>query len=56
MVRVNFGCLTNLDKSKARANCAYSRGERGLFGCFFYNFTFVSLFYLPLFGRRPDID
>ena len=32
---VNFGRLTNLDKSEARANCAYSRRERGLFGRFF---------------------
>ena len=27
----------------------------GLFGHFFLSFIF-SLFFLPLFGRRPDID
>ena len=34
------------DKSKTRANCAYSRRERSLFGHFF-NFIFISLFLSP---------
>ena len=49
------GCPTNLGKSKARANCACSRCGWGLFGHFFLS-SIISLFYLPLFGRQPDID
>ena len=36
------GRLTNLDQSKARANCAYSKYGRGLFGHFFLS-SIISL-------------
>ena len=49
------GRLTNLDKSWARAFCACSRCGWGLFGHFFIS-SIISLFILPLSGRRPDID
>ena len=42
------GRRTNLDQSRAR--CGW-----GLFG-FFYLSSIISLFFLPLSGRRPDID
>ena len=45
---------TNLDNSRAMANCACSRCERGLFLIFFLS-SIVFLFYLPLSARRPDI-
>ena len=45
---------TNLDQSQARAYCAYSRCGWGLFGRFFLS-SIIS-FFLPLSGRRPDID
>ena len=48
------GRPTNLNYSRARANCAYSRCGWGLFGHFFSRLSF--LFFLPLSGRRPDID
>ena len=48
------GRPTNLDKSRARAFCAYSRCGWGLFGLF--SLVYLSLFFLPLSGRRPDID
>ena len=43
-----------LDKSRARAFCACSRCGWGLFGHFslVYHFSF----FLPLSGRRPNID
>ena len=48
------GRPTNLDQSMARAYCACSR-----YGCgwldIFLSFI-IALFFLPLFGRRPDID
>ena len=44
------GRPTNLDNNRARAYCACSRCERVLFGHFF------SLFFLPVSGRRSDID
>ena len=47
------GRPTYLDSSRARAYCACSRCGWGLFGHFLY---FISLFFLPLSGRRPDID
>ena len=47
------GGPTNLDDSRARAYCACSRCGWGLFGHFF---SHLSFFFLPLFGRRPDID
>ena len=49
------GRPTSLDDSRARAYCACSRCGWGLFGHFFPSSIF-SLFSLPLFGRRPDID
>ena len=42
----------NLDDSRARAYCACSRCGWGLFGHFYLNYPF----FLPLFGRRSDID
>ena len=50
-----LGRPTSLDDSKARAYCACSRFEWGMCGHFFLSSIF-SLFFLPLFGRRPDID
>ena len=47
------GRPTNLDVSRARAYCACS--GCGLFGLFFLS-SIISLFFLPLSGRRPDID
>ena len=49
------GRPTNLDKSRARAYYACSRCGWGLFGYFYSHLSF-SLPFLPLFGRRPDID
>ena len=49
------GCPTSLDDSRARAYCTCNRCGWGLFGHFFLPSIF-SLFFLPLFGRRPDID
>ena len=50
-----LGRPTSLDDSRARAYCACSRCGWGLFGHFFLSSIF-SLFFLSLFGRRPDID
>ena len=49
------GRPTNFDYSTARAYCAYSRCGRGLFATFLLS-SISSLFFLPLSGRRPDID
>ena len=49
------GRPTNLNYSRARACCACSRCGWGLFGHFFLS-SVLSLLFLPLFGRRPDID
>ena len=49
------GRPTTLDDSSARAYCVAIGAGRGLFGHFFLSSIF-SLFFLPLFGRRPDID
>ena len=49
------GRPTNLDYSRARAYCVCSGCGWGLFGHFFLS-SIISLFFLPLFGRRPDID
>ena len=49
------GRPTTLDNSRARAYCAYSRCGWGLFWTFFLS-SIISLFFLPLSGRRPDID
>ena len=49
------GRPTNLDNSRARAYCACSRCGWGVVWSFFLS-TVISHFYLPLSGRRPDID
>ena len=49
------GRPTYLDESRARAYFACSRCGWGLFGHFFLS-SIISLFFLPLSGRRPDID
>ena len=46
------GCPTNLIYSRARAYCAYSRCEWGLFGHFFSHLSFHSSFFLSL-GDGP---
>ena len=46
---------TNSDNSRTRAYCACSRCEWGLFWTFFLS-SVISLFFLPLSGRRPGID
>ena len=50
-----LGRPANLDNIRARAYCAFSRCGWGLLGHFFLS-SFISLFFLPLSGRRPDID
>ena len=42
------------DESRARAYCACSRCGRGCLDIFLS--SIISLFFLPLSGRRPDID
>ena len=49
------GRPTTSKDSRARAYCSCSRCGWGLFGTFFLSSIF-SLFFLPLSGRRPDID
>ena len=49
------GRLTNLDYSRARAYCACSGCGGGVVWTFFLS-SIISLFFLPLSGRRPDID
>ena len=49
------GRPTNLDSSRARAYCARSRCGWMLYGLFFLS-SIISLFFLPVSGRRPDID
>ena len=49
------GRPTNLGNSRARAYSACSRCGWGLFGHFFHS-SVISLSFLPLSGRRPDID
>ena len=48
------GRPTNLDLSRARAYCACSWCGLCCFDIFLS--SVISLFFLPLFGRRPDID
>ena len=50
------GRPTNLDDSGTRAHCACSRCGWGLCGPFFSRLSLFFLFFLPLSGRRPDID
>ena len=47
------GRPTNLDYSRARAYCACSRCGWGCLDIFLS--SIISLFFLPLFGRQPDI-
>ena len=49
------GRPTNLDYSRARACCACSRCGWELFGHIFL-LSILCLLFLPLFGRRLDID
>ena len=49
------GRPTNLEYSRARAYCAYNRCGLGVVWTFFLS-SITSLFFLPLSGRRPDID
>ena len=49
------GRPTNLDHSRARAYCACSGCGWGLFGLFVSRLSFL-FFFLPVSGRRPDID
>ena len=46
---------TYLDLSRARAYCACNRCGSGVVWTFFLS-SVISLFFLPLSGRRPDID
>ena len=48
------GRPTNLDYGRARAYYACSRCGWGLFD--FFLSSIISGFFLPLSGRRPDID
>ena len=50
----NAGAFYNVADSRARAYCTYSRCGWGLFGQFYSPLSF--LLFLPLSGRRPDID
>ena len=47
------GRPTKLDKSKARAYCACSRCEWGLFGHFFSQLSFLFFFFPPSLGDGP---
>ena len=49
------GRPTSLKNSRARAYCACSWCGRGWFGYFFLS-SIISLFFLPLSVRRPNID
>ena len=49
------GRLTNLDDSRANVYCAGSGCSGGCLGIFFL-LSIISLFFLPLSRRRPDID
>ena len=49
------GRPTYLDDSRARAYCAYSGCGWGFVWTFLIS-SIISLFFLPLSGRRPDID
>ena len=49
------GRPTNLDWSRARAYCACSRCGWGVVWTFLLS-SILSFLFLPLFGRRPDID
>ena len=49
------GRPTHFDMSRARAYCTCSRCGFGCLDIFFLS-SVISLFFLPLSGRRPDID
>ena len=49
------GRPTNLSYSRARAYCACIECGWGVVWTFFLSFI-ISLCFLPLLGRRPDID
>ena len=49
------GRPTYLDASRARVYCACSGCGWGVVWTFFLS-SIISLFFLPLSGRRPDID
>ena len=49
------GRPTNLDHSRARAYALAVGAGGGCFGHFFLS-SIISLFFLPLSGRRPDIN
>ena len=49
------GRPTNFDCNRAGAYCVCSRRGRGLFLTFFLS-SIISFFFLPLSGRRSDID
>ena len=51
-----LGRPTNLDYSRARAYCVYSRCGWGLFGHFFSHLLFISSFSLSLGDGPIDID
>ena len=53
MVLVNFQSY-NLDYSRARAYCAFSRCGGVVWPYFLL--SVISLFFLPLSGRLPDVD
>ena len=50
------GRPTSLDDSRAMAFCACSRCGWGFVLDIFFLSSIFSLFFLPLFGRRSDID
>ena len=49
------GRPTNLNKTRARAHCACNGCGWGVLWTFLL-LSIISLFFLPLSGRRPDID
>ena len=49
------GASYNFDYCRARAYCACSRCGWGVVWTFLFS-SILSLLFLPLFGRRPDID
>ena len=49
------GHPTSLDDSRARAYCASSRCGWGVVWTFLLS-TILCFLFLPLFGRRPDIN
>ena len=54
--RGSAGASYTLDDSRARAYCACSKCGWGFVRTFLLSSIFSSLLFLPLFGRRLDID